>query len=378
MKTCPVSKKCGGCSLMGMEYEMQLEKKQAYVEKLFPKVKAEPIEGMSDPYHYRHKVYASFVKDKNGRLSSCMYEEESHKPVFVKECLIQNELANSIVEEMVKTANAMHIEPYDERRRTGVLRHAYLRVSHAENTVLLVIVIGSKVLPGSKEFVKRMTSAFPEIKTVILNYNSAHTSMILGNSEKVLYGSGYIYDQIDGLRFRISSMSFYQVNPVQAEKLYRYAISSAELKKSDNVLDACCGTGTIGLLASSSCQEVIGMEISKEAIADAKRNAKENHIGNASFYCSDANEFLQSMEESPDVVFLDPPRAGFSKEFNQKLIQLSPKKIVYVSCNPETQARDVKQLQRGNYIIKKMKAFDLFPFTSERHVENVILLVKKK
>ena len=372
MKMCPVSKKCGGCAYLQMPYEEQLQMKKEQVQKLFGKIPVGEIHGMEDPYHYRHKVYATFYRDRKEKMHAGIYEKNSHRLLDSSMCLIQDVKANQILQTICHIADDMHIEPYDEDRNTGVLRHAYIRVSEAEGTVLLGIVIGSRFLPGSKNFVSRLREAHPEIETAVLNYNHARTSMILGPKEDILFGRGYITDRISGLQFRISSKSFYQVNPVQTEKLYARAIGLARLKKTDTVLDMCCGIGTITLAAAGSCRQAVGVEINAEAIADAKVNAKINQMQNVSFYASDASEYMKRMKLHPDVIFFDPPRSGMSETALKAAGKAAPSRIVYVSCNPETQVRDIRILKSFGYRIQNLELFDLFPFTE--HVETVCLL----
>ena len=375
MKYCPVSKKCGGCAYIDVPYEEQLKMKREEMRKIFRTKAVEPVLGMKDPYHYRHKIYASFARDKKtNRIYAGMYEENSHRKVPSEMCLIQHTLANEILTTICKLAESMRIEIYDEDSGRGTLRHAYIRISKATNDVLLDIVIGSKGLPSSKNFVNALVKKFPQIKTIILNFNRAHTSMILGKDERVLYGLGYITDRIGGLEFRISSKSFYQVNPEQTEVLYRTALSLAKIKDTDVVLDACCGIGTISLLAAQSAKHVIGVEINPQAIRDAKNNAKHNKLLNTEFYAADATEFIQRMNIKPDVVILDPPRSGMTLPFMHKLAQLSPDRVVYISCNPYTQVTDIEPLKKAGYKIKKIVPVDLFGFTP--HVETIVLLSK--
>ena len=377
MKYCPVSKKCGGCAYIDVPYEEQLKMKREEIRKIFHTKAVEPVLGMKDPYHYRHKIYASFARDKKtNRIYAGMYEENSHRKVPSEMCLIQHTLANEILTTICKLAESMRIETYDEDSGRGTLRHAYIRISKATNNVLLDVVIGSKGLPSSKNFVNALVKKFPQIKTIILNFNRARTSMILGKDEKVLYGPGYITDRIGGLEFRISSKSFYQVNPEQTEVLYRTALSLAKIKDTDVVLDACCGIGTISLLAAQSAKHVIGVEINPQAIRDAKNNAKHNKLLNTEFYAADAAEFIQRMDTKPDVVILDPPRSGMTLPFMHKLAQLSPDRVVYISCNPYTQVTDIEPLKKAGYQIKKIVPVDLFGFTP--HVENIVLLTKEE
>ena len=377
MKYCPVSKKCGGCAYIDVPYEEQLKMKREEMRKIFRTKAVEPVLGMKDPYHYRHKIYASFARDKKtNRIYAGMYEENSHRKVPSEMCLIQHTLANEILTTICKLAESMRIETYDEDSGRGTLRHAYIRISKATNDVLLDVVIGSKGLPSSKNFVNALIKKFPQIKTIILNFNRSRTSMILGKDERVLYGPGYITDRIGGLEFRISSKSFYQVNPEQTEVLYRTALSLAKIKDTDVVLDACCGIGTISLLAAQTAKHVIGVEINPQAIRDAKNNAKHNKLLNTEFYAADAAEYIQRMNIKPDVVILDPPRSGMTLPFMHKLAQLSPDRVVYISCNPYTQVTDIEPLKKVGYQIKKIVPVDLFGFTP--HVENIVLLTKEE
>ena len=374
MKICPVSRKCGGCSYLQVEYEEQLKKKRNYVRSLFPKNNVEPVIGMKDPYHYRHKIYATFTHNRDGVIKCGMYEENTHKVIDTKMCLIQHVQANSILTDICHIATQMHIESYDEDTGRGVLRHAYIRVSHKTGDVLLVIVIGSKNLPGSNTFVQKIILLHPEIKSIVLNHNDEDTSMILGKKNHVLYGKGYIEDSILDTTFRISTNTFYQVNPLQTEKIYSTAIQMANLKKDDTVLDMCCGIGTISLIAAKKASFVLGVEINPDSIKDAINNAKRNHINNAQFIAEDSERFLEQLGDSPSVVFLDPPRSGFTEKFMNQLNSMKSDRIIYISCNPETQARDIQFLK--NYQIKKIVPVDNFPFT--KHVECIVLMTRNE
>lgn len=374
MKYCPASKKCGGCRYIHEEYETTLNRKQELVEKLFPENEVSKIIGMEDPYHYRHKIYATFSHTKDGRVTAGLYEENTHRLTDSRMCLIQHAKANAILQSICAIATSMHIESYDEDSGRGTLRHAYIRVSHATGETLLVIVIGSKDLPGSRAFVSQLREKHPEITSVVLNFNRENTSMILGPKDRVLYGKGWIEDTIAGMTFRISAHTFYQVNPVQTEVMYSKALEFASLNRSDTVLDMCCGIGTISLLAAKQARYVLGVEINPQSIRDAQKNAERNHIDNAEFMAMDGEQFIHDLLDTPDVVFLDPPRNGFSESFMEALGKLKPKKIVYVSCNPVTQARDIRVINRL-YSIEKVQPVDNFPFTE--HVENVVLLKLK-
>lgn len=373
MKYCPVNTKCGGCSYIDVDYHEQLHNKKKYIQSLFPKHKVNDVLGMEDPYHYRHKVYASFSHAKEGIIKCGMYEEHTHKVIPTQMCLIQHTEANKILQSICKIASELHIESYDEDSGRGCLRHAYIRVSHSNGDVLLTLVIGSKDLPSSNVFVKKLIQLHPSIKTIILNHNRENTSMILGKKSHVLYGKGYIEDCILNTSFQISTNTFYQVNPTQTEVIYQTAINMANLKKSDTVLDMCCGIGTISLIVAKKCRFVLGVEINPQSIKDAIANAKRNHINNAQFIAEDSERFLNQLGDSPDVIFLDPPRSGFSEKFMKQLNKFQTDRIVYISCNPKTQSRDLKFLT--NYSIQQIQPIDNFPMTKE--IENVCLLVKK-
>ncbi|MBR2066680.1 MAG: 23S rRNA (uracil(1939)-C(5))-methyltransferase RlmD, partial [Solobacterium sp.] len=345
MINCKYVKKCGACSYLNMEYDKQLALKQKEVQALFPKQKIDQCIGMKNPYYYRHKVYASFYPVHRNEISCGLYVEGSHHRIPSLDCHIQNKQANRLLKTFVDLANEFHYTAYDEDRGNGILRHLYIRISHKTKEILLTIVIGSKFLPNAKAFIKALREKEPNIQTIILNYNHKHTSMVLGDKEDILYGKGYIYDEIDGVRFKISSRSFYQVNPIQTEKLYQLAIDYADLRKEDRVLDLCCGIGTISLLASRYCKEVIGVEVNHDAIYDARGNAKLNHQKNAKFYVDDANRFMQGFSDPIDVIFLDPPRSGVEASTMKYIEKLKPRSIVYVSCNPKTLVRDIKVLK---------------------------------
>ncbi|MGM9941223.1 MAG: 23S rRNA (uracil(1939)-C(5))-methyltransferase RlmD [Bulleidia sp.] len=371
MKYCPVSAKCGGCDSIHCDYAETLKQKQEWIQKLYGKRKLEPIIGMDDPYHYRHKIYASFSTTKDGRVICGMYEENSHRLIDSRMCLIQHSTANAILQSICKTATDMHIETYDEDRETGVLRHVYLRVSHATGKVLVVIVIGSRELPGSHEFVRQLVNRHPEIESIVLNWNRENTSMILGPKDRVLYGKGWIEDTIDNITFRISAHTFYQVNPVQTEVMYSTALKFADIHRNDTVLDMCCGIGTISLLAAEKARYVLGVEVNPKSIQDAGKNAERNRISNAEFMTMDAEDFIHELLDTPDVVILDPPRNGLSESFMKTLAQLGPKKIVYISCNPQTQVRDIGYIE-GKYRVGRIQPVDNFCFT--KHTECVVEL----
>ena len=373
---CPLAKKCGGCQMQNLPYEQQLKTKQKHVGELLGTYgKIEPILGMEDPYHYRNKCHAAFGLDAKGKIISGIYQSSEHRIVPVDSCLIEDEKADEIICDIRKMMRDFKITAYDERRDTGFLRHVLVKRSYKTGETMVVLVATSPIFKLQKPFLKALLEKHPEITTVILNINTAYTPVVLGQQEKVLYGPGYIVDELCGLKFRISAKSFYQINSRQTEILYQTAIRFAGLHADETVLDAYCGTGTIGLTAASGCKNVAGVEINKDAVKDAIKNAKENGITNAWFTCADAGEFMLRMAEekqSCDVVFMDPPRAGSDERFLSSLIKMAPKRVVYISCNPETLARDMKKLTAGGYKVKKIQPVDMFPHTE--HVESVVLL----
>lgn len=379
IKKCPYAGKCGGCQYQGMDYGSQLKEKQKYVQKLLKNYgKPEPILGMENPYYYRNKVHAVYKHQKNGEIISGIYEEGTHKVVPVESCQIENQEADKVIQTIRKLAKSFKIKIYNEDSGYGLLRHVLIRYGRVTGEMMVVLVAVSPIFPSKNNFVKALRKEHPEITTVVLNINDKSTSMVLGERNIILYGKGYIEDELCGCRFRISPNSFYQVNPVQTEVLYQKAISLAGLSGKEKVIDAYCGIGTIGLIAASHCKEVIGIELNKEAVKDAIGNAKRNSIKNVRFYQGDAGDFLVSMAqkgEKADVVFMDPPRAGSSEKFMESAVKMGPEKIVYISCNPDTLERDLKYLTRKGYQVDRICPVDMFPFTD--NIENVCLLSRK-
>lgn len=379
IKKCPYAGKCGGCQYQGMDYSSQLKEKQKYVQKLLKNYgKPEPILGMENPYYYRNKVHAVYKHQKNGEIISGIYEEGTHKVVPVESCQIENQEADKVIQTIRKLAKSFKIKIYNEDSGYGLLRHVLIRYGRVTGEMMVVLVAVSPIFPSKNNFVKALRKEHPEITTVVLNINDKSTSMVLGERNIILYGKGYIEDELCGCRFRISPNSFYQVNPVQTEVLYQKAISLAGLSGKEKVIDAYCGIGTIGLIAASHCKEVIGIELNREAVKDAIGNTKRNRIKNVRFYQGDAGDFLVSMAqkgEKADVVFMDPPRAESSEKFMESAAKMGPEKIVYISCNPDTLERDLKYLTRKGYQVDRICPVDMFPFTD--NIENVCLLSRK-
>ena len=377
---CPVAAKCGGCQLTRLSYAEQLQWKQQRVAELLDGIcEVRPILGMDDPFHYRNKVHAVLSVDKAGKPISGVYAMGTHRVVPVRRCLIEDRRADRIIQTIVAMLPAYKLRIYNEYTHRGFLRHILIRTGHVTGQIMVVLVATSLEFPGKKAFVQELIQRHPEITTVVLNCNQRETSMVLGTKEITLYGEGYMEDELCGKRFRISPQSFYQVNAKQCEVLYRTAIDAAQLTGAETLLDAYCGTGTIGLCASDGCKQLIGVELNADAIRDAKENARRNGVENARFLCDDAGRFMQKLAKegnAPDVVMMDPPRAGSDQKFLQSLLMLKPKRVVYVSCNPETLARDLRVLVDGGYRAEWATPVDMFPGTE--HVETVVLLSHKK
>lgn len=373
---CPAAKKCGGCKWLGLSYEEQLnKKKQLLLQHCKGFGKWETILGMENPYHYRNKVHAVFGEDRRHHIISGIYEEGTHRIVPVDTCLLEDQRADAIIRTVRELMPSFKIRPYNEDTGYGLLRHVLIRTGRQTGEIMVVLVLASPILPSKNNFVKALRNRHPEITTIVLNVNDRNTSMVLGVKEQILFGRGYIEDILCGKRFRISSRSFYQVNPIQTEKLYGKALEYAELDGSEVVLDAYCGTGTIGIAASDRAGKVIGVELNPAAVKDAIANAKANKVSNIIFYEKDAGAFMRELAgcgEKVDVVFMDPPRAGSDEAFLSSLVRLKPPKVVYVSCNPETLARDLKYLQKHGYRMKKGVGVDMFPWTGA--CEAVVLL----
>ena len=376
-KTCPnFTRQCGGCPLLATPYPRQLAEKQQRLEKLLGGfAPVEPVRGMEDPWHYRNKAIASFAMQQ-GKLVCGLYAEGTHRVLPGTDCLLQQEALNRTLEAVLQAARGCHWTAYDEDRGTGLLRHVVLRGTR-EGQVLVTLVTPSPALPGSRNFCAALRRAAPWVAGIVHNVNPTATSAVLGNREKVLYGPGQVLDTLCGLRFAISSRSFYQVNPLQTEVLYRTAIGLAELTGKETVVDAYCGIGTIGLCAAASAGRVLGIERNPAAVRDAIANARRNGVNNARFTCADATAWMeQAAREAlrPHVVFLDPPRAGSTPACIGAVSRMAPRRVVYVSCDPETLARDVALFARQGYKARKFVPVDLFPHT--RHIETVVLLSK--
>lgn len=379
-KVCSISAKCGGCQGQKQSYAKTLEVKQKNLNALLKKYgKVEPIIGMENPYHYRNKVHGVVSRDRRGNIFTGVYKEGTHYVVPVDECLIEDKKADEIMQTICKLLKSFKIKVFDEDTGYGLVRHLLIRTGHKSGEIMVTIITVSPVFPSKNNFVKALREIHPEITTVVLNHNDRRTSMVLGDKEQVLYGKGYIEDTLCEKVFRISSRSFYQVNSVQTEILYKMAIDWAGLTGKETVIDAYCGIGTIGLIASDKAKKVIAVESNKDAVKDAIVNKKLNNASNIEFYTQDASPFmtkLATQDVKVDVLFMDPPRSGSTEEFMDAVKVLKPAKVVYISCNPETLARDLEYITKGGmYKVKKMQGVDLFPWTN--HCEMICLLTSK-
>lgn len=374
---CPVFYKCGGCQLQHMSYETQLEMKRNQVKNVLGKiahldVPVHPVLGMRDPWHYRNKIQMP-VGEKDGELITGFYQQRSHRIIGdMDSCLIQNEHGNRMVEEVRKMANELGISAYDEIQHHGVLRHIILRTAKQTNDTMIIFITKTEKLPHEKELVSRLTEAHPEIKSIVHQVNRAKTNVILGEKERTIFGDDFIYDKIGDLTFKLSPKSFYQVNPEQTEVLYETALHYADVSANDVVIDAFCGIGTISLFLAQKAKKVYGVEIVPEAIRDAKENARLNGIENVEFVAGEAEKMMPKWKEQgirPDVIVVDPPRKGCDQTLLDAMIAMEPKRIVYVSCNPSTLARDLRILEDGGYQTQEVQPVDMFGQTM--HVECV-------
>ncbi len=375
---CPYNGKCGGCTLIDVPMEEQLADKHRWVRECIGAYgPVEPVIQMKNPYRYRNKVTSIFGLDRKRHPVCGVYRARTRDIVPVKECRIENRQADRIVQDIFEMLPSFKLRVYDPETGLGILRAVQIRTAHATGEVLVTLVTAGPVFPSRNNFSKALTAQHPEITTIVQNIKENDSSMVLGEREKVLYGKGYIEDELCGKRFRISSRSFYQVNSLQTEKLYRIAIDAAGLSGKERVLDAYCGIGTIGICAADHAKEVLSVELNGDAAQDAENNVRCNGLTNVTVYHEDAGKFMQEMAaqgERADVLFMDPPRSGSTEEFLQAALQMGPEKIVYISCNPETLGRDLEILTKGGYRMKRAVPVDMFPFT--REVETVVLLSK--
>ncbi len=380
---CPYFYQCGGCQFQDYAYAAELLYKQNKVKEQFRKiahmdVNPLPTLGMEKPLYYRNKIQPLLGQDEKGNIYSGFYKEGTHVIVPIDKCLIEDERATKILASVRKLMKSFRITPYEEDSGYGIVRHILIKTSYYYPEIMVVLVTAVDSFPSRNNFVKALLKECPEITTIVQNINSRHTSVVLGEKTRVLHGLGYIQDSLCGVHFRISAKSFYQTNPVMTEILYKTAMEFASLSKNDVVFDAYSGIGTIGLIAAKDVKKVISVEIIREAVRDAKENAKFNKIGNFCAYADDASSFIYKMKQNDehiDVLFMDPPRKGSDERFLKAVLALKPSRIVYISCDPSSLARDVAYLNKA-YDIVKVQPVDMFPHTA--HVETVVSLHLKK
>lgn len=376
---CSVARQCGGCLGPRRSYREHLAQKEKEMTALLGKFcPVEPILGMEDPYHYRNKSIATFAQDRSGKLVSGIYAQGTHRVIPVEDCPLQMELLNRTQAAVLAAARRCRLTPYQEDRGQGLLRHCMVRCDTAQTQALVTLVTPSAYFPGSRNFCKELTRLAPWVVGVVQSINPRATSAVLGKTGKTLWGKDFLLDTLLGQKFALSWASFYQVNPRQTRLLYETALDFAGPDGTQTVLDAYCGIGTIGLCAAPRAGQVIGVELNQAAARDAAANARRNGAENARFYQGDATEWMEEQArrgQSPQVVFLDPPRAGTTPRFIQAVKAMGPEKVVYVSCNPQTLARDLADFAAAGYKAVKCRPVDMFPFTA--HTEAVCLLERR-
>lgn len=381
---CSLFPQCGGCQLQHMDYASQLKFKKSIVQRNLEKIsKIEnppvlDVIGMDEPWRYRNKTQVPFGVDDAGELVAGFYKSRSHEIIDMPYCLVQTTVADKIIAEVKKLASEFCITTYDEAKQVGVLRHVVIRVGFKTNQIMVIFVTRTKELPHKEELCKSLRESFPEIKSIVHNINPKATNVIFGESSNTLYGKDYITDALDGLEFLISARSFYQVNPVQTEVLYQLAVDYADVGPTTRVFDAYCGIGTITLFLARKALEVYGVEIVGDAIRDAKKNAEINEITNAHFEVGKSEVVIPRLISEgiiPDVIVVDPPRKGCDMALLKSIIEANASRVVYVSCDCATLARDLKVLIESGYKLEVVQPVDMFPQTS--HVECVALLRRR-
>lgn len=372
---CSTYKRCGGCSLRHIKYEKTLEIKQNIVQSLVNKTLQTNIQvnktiGMENPYYYRNKIQFPVGIDKEGTPQIGVFANRTHNIIPVQDCIIQNKIAQEIAKSAFKFWTDNNLSIYDEKTQKGLLRHIVVKAGIKTNEYMCIMVINGKKMEKQEEFITYLTNQFPEIKSIIINCNMKNTNVILGKENYIIYGNGYIKDILGDFEFQISPFSFYQVNPIQAEKLYQIGVKSANISKEDIVFDLYSGIGTISLFMAKYAKKVYGIEIVEEAVKMAKENAINNKMENVEFIAGDVEKILKELIQEkniiPDVIMIDPPRKGLDKNTIENILKVKPKKVIYISCNPATLVRDLHMLEE-KYEITNMTPVDMFPFTY--HVE---------
>ena len=369
---CATYKRCGGCNLRHIKYEETLKMKQNAVQSLVNKTLKNKIQvqetvGMENPFHYRNKAQYPFGTNKEGEPVIGVFASRTHEVIPMEKCLIQNPQSEEIAKFILQFIKENKISIYDEKTGKGLFRHIVIKVGIKTNQIMCVLVINGKIIPQESKLIQELTAKFSNIKTIIKNINMKNTNVILGQENINIYGDGHIEDILGEYKFKISPLSFYQVNPVQAEKLYNLGVEMAQISKEDTVFDLYCGIGTISLFMAKYAKKVYGIEIVKEAVEAAKENAKINGVTNTEFFAGDVeivlDELINKQCVKADIVMFDPPRKGLDKNSINNILKIKPKKIVYISCNPATLIRDLAEFEE-KYEIKTIIPVDMFPFTS--------------
>lgn len=380
---CSTYKRCGGCNLRHVKYDETLKIKQNLVQSLVNKtlknkIKVKETIGMENPYYYRNKAQFPIGKDKENNVVMGVFANRTHEIIPIEECFIQNKEIQKLSKFILEFIKENDISVYDETSRKGLIRHIVTKIGIKTNEIMCIIVINGKEIPKEKELTMQIIKKFPNVKTIVKNINTKNTNVIMGEKNEKIYGDGYIEDKLGEYTFKISPHSFYQVNPVQAEKLYSIGVEAANINKEDVVFDLYCGIGTISLFMAKYAKKVYGVEIVEQAIKDAKENAKINNIKNTEFIAGDTKLILDDLINNkkiiPNVVMVDPPRKGLDNRSVENILKIMPNRFVYISCNPATLVRDLAKFEEM-YEIKSIQPVDMFPFTA--HVECVCVLNKQ-
>lgn len=379
---CTVFPKCGGCQLMHIDYDYQLKIKENIIKDALERLGGLDCEisqmiGAENPFHYRNKMIFPVGKDKNNMPVCGFYRERSHDIIPVSNCFLGDGVCGKIITAFNEFMQKNYISAYDESKHKGIVRRIFIRKAYHTGEIMVAVSVNAQKLFYFEELVKMLTDISSDIKSIILNINTKKTNTVLGDKNIILYGKESIEDYLCGMKYEISLYSFFQINPEQTEKLYNKAIEFADISKDDTVMDIYCGIGTISLAAAKRAKRVVGVEIVEAAIINARKNAEDNKVFNAEFYTADASEIVPELiknGEKPDVVILDPPRKGSDERTLGAIVFAKPEKIVYVSCNPATLARDLKFLTQNGYEVKNVCGVDMFPQTT--HVECCVLLCR--
>lgn len=381
---CNVYKRCGGCHLQHIKYKSQLDIKRGFIESAMERIggfdgfRADEMLGMDNPVRYRNKCIFPIGADKNGDTISGFYARRSHEIIPINDCQSTIRESGDIVRAVKDYMKTTGVTPYDEATHTGLVRRVFIRDARSNGEIMVVVSVNGKSLPDTDTLISRLLAVSDKIVSVYININEKRTNTVLGEKNKLIYGKSYIEDTLCGIKFKISPHSFYQINPYMTETLYRRALDYADISSSDTVLDVYCGIGTISLAASKAAKKVVGIEIVPQAVKDAKENAENNGIHNAEFYAESAETAVPKLIEQgmkPDIVILDPPRKGSDEATLNAIVATHPKRIVYVSCNPSTLARDARYLAEHGYFPTTSTGVDMFPHTT--HVETVVLLCRE-